>query len=133
MNNKAIIYCRTACLGHNESLADAIKPQLLECIRLAEINDYEVVDVVTEIGSGLVLNKGLVSVLRTVKAKKVNCLITYSVSRIARNYTRYASFVKRLTLCGAILKTVIGDSMKSMQTQEVRKYKTVTVRIIDNQ
>lgn len=133
MNKKAVIYCRIARLEQTVSLVDAMKPQLLECIRLAQANDYEVVDVVMEQGSGLVLNKGLVSILHMVKAKKINYLIAFSVSRIARNYTRYESFTKRLTLSGVSLKTVIGESMKSMQTQKGREYKTVTVKVVDNQ
>lgn len=83
MTKKAIIYCRVAT-SYQLSRSKSLDYQADLCRRYAERNGYLVVNIIKEKGSGLKINKRLLSAIKRIKNGGANILIASEPSRLAR-------------------------------------------------
>mgnify|MGYP002508176939 CR=1 FL=1 len=78
-----LIYCR---LAHNDSMAMECQKDYLR--HWAAENGYTVEDMITEVGSGIQLDRpGLTEVMRAVQEKRMDALVVRKLSRLARRST----------------------------------------------
>ncbi len=77
---RVLIYCR---LAHNDSMVMECQKDYLR--RWAAESGYTVEDVITEVGSGIQLDRpGLTEVMRTVQEKRMDALVVRKLDRLAR-------------------------------------------------
>lgn len=99
MAKKAIIYCRVATHEKNIPLPTALKNQLLDCIRFAQSNEYEVTDIVCEQGSGMVINEKLSWVLEQIKSRHAKTIITLSTFILSRKRLLALEILNKVEKC----------------------------------
>ena len=77
---RVLIYCR---LAHNDSVVMECQKDYLRC--WAVENGYTVVGEITEVGSGIQLDRpGLAEVMRAVQENRMDALVVRKLSRLAR-------------------------------------------------
>lgn len=77
---RVLIYCR---LAHNDSMVMECQKDYLR--RWAAESGYTVEDVITEVGSGIQLDRpGLTEVMRAVQEKRMDALVVRKLDRLAR-------------------------------------------------
>ena len=78
--------------------------------RWAMDNGYDVVDEITEVGSGIRLDRpGLTKVMRTIREKRVDTLIVKNMNRLARRSLDAYQILKELKEKGVDLICVDGE------------------------
>ncbi len=109
MNNKAIIYARTACKSQNGDQAE-IKRQIQACLALAKESGLTVVKTIADEGVGGLKDseKRLLNLLKLCQKKKAKTLITYDIERLSRNFAYNIRFLFHLQSKGVDLLTVLS-------------------------
>ena len=80
---RVLIYCR---LAHDDSMVMECQKEYLR--RWAAENGYTVVSEITEVGSGIQLDRpGLAEVMRAVQEKRMDALVVRKLDRLARRST----------------------------------------------
>ena len=101
----AAVYCR---LAHEDSIAVECQKNFLR--RWAMDNGYDVVDEITEVGSGIRLDRpGLTKVMRTIREKRVDALIVKNLNRLARRSLDAYQILKELKEKGVDLICIDGE------------------------
>jgi len=96
-HKKAIIYCRTATVEKEKHSKNSLTEQELICKQFAQKRSYKIVEVVSDVGSGMTLNrKGLKRLMILAKQGKIDVILSVSACRLTRNFINYFKLRKQL-------------------------------------
>jgi DNA invertase Pin-like site-specific DNA recombinase len=105
-----VIYARTP----TDNVRDMAK-QIVECVHLADSKGYQVIDIVTDIGSGLNMNRiGINRVLNYIRSNRVDAICTYSLDRISRRLTDAKRFERMMGRTAVKFETVTSENMSAL-------------------
>jgi len=84
-HKRALVYCRTATNEQNRN--NSIARQEVMCRQFAKDRNYKIVEVISEVASGMTLNrKGFKRLMTIVKQGKVDVICVASICRLTRNF-----------------------------------------------
>lgn len=115
MNNKAIIYCRTATEGGEAKTKLAWQKKI--CRDYAKSKGYKVTETLSEVGSGMKPDRpGLLKLTDVVKANRIKHVVVSNPDRISRNEAHLILFKnllkrQRVQLEYAQLNNSMADSL----------------------
>ena len=106
---KAILYCRSACVGKNDAVLDA-QEQMLR--KYARSQDYDVIEVIKESCSGKSLHRSGINMLyEAIDKYKVDAVIAKDISRYGRRLEDVFKLIKTLNEKGVKVLTVMDDDL----------------------
>ena len=119
MNNKAIIYCRISSETQTKDIR--INRQQELCMKYASQHNYQIVEFVSDIGSGLDNNRdGFKQILEFVKTKRGDVLVC-GVDRLTRDYTLFAEIKNKFEEAGIKLLTVVPIDLCGLANYSQKK------------
>ncbi len=102
---QAIIYCRLAC--EDQETDERLSRQKGECLQYARKHDYQVVEVISEIASGIDPNrKGLQKLLEICAKNEIEAILVQHVDRLSRDLNHTKSLLQTLAKTNTKLVTV---------------------------
>lgn len=92
---KVVLYCRVASITQNSDILD-IQEEALK--KYADSNNYEIVEVIKETGSGASLNRpGVNKIYEIIDKYKIGAIIAKSISRFGRcSHSELSNFINSL-------------------------------------
>lgn len=122
---KAIIYCRVST--EKQAQHSSLKRQKEELIKLAHLNNYEIVKVIEEKASGFEIERdGVFELLEIFKEDRANILLIQDETRLGRGNTKIA-LIHQLIKYGVTIQTVNGDEQLRLSESETMVLEIVAI------
>lgn len=107
---KAILYCRSACIGNDDALS--VQEQMLK--KYAKSKGYEIVEVIKDLCSGTDLNRpGIAKIYKIINRCKIDILIARDISRYGRcSMAKILDFINNLQKKGVNTLTIADKDLQ---------------------
>ncbi len=111
---KAIIYCRLACADQESD--ERLSRQKKDCLQYARKHDYQVLEVISEVASGINPNrKGLQKLLDICAENEIQAILVQDLERLSRDSNHTKSLLQTFAKTKTRLVTVATPFLETIE------------------